>query len=169
LPTAPFTVVLFDEAHRRAALETVAAEHAEEAFDRACAAYRAEMDAEAGKRFDHDAFVDTVSCAALFAGEHRSLFAVGERAAERPSFEPFTTILLDHGHELITVWQTYAKTPFEAFYAACELHAEEAREQLGTEFDAKRFRSTAQCLGVFEGWLRDLSPDVFASEPGADR
>jgi hypothetical protein len=169
MPIRPFTVVLFDEAHRRAALETVEARDPDEAFELACAAHCRELAADGAARFDVVEFADCVTCAALFAGEHRSRFSVEERAAERPSFAPFTSVLLDNEHELITVWQTYAKTPFEAFYAACELHAEIAGEQLGDEFDAKRFRREAQCIGVFDGWLRDLSPEMSESEPGAGR
>jgi hypothetical protein len=164
-----YTVILFDEAHRRAAVETVDAQDADEAFELACAAHVIEMAADGGPRFDPAAFAVGVTCAAVFAGEHRSRFAAGERAAERPSFEPFTSIVLDNEHAVITVWHTYAKTPFEAFFAACELYADAAREQLGDGFDAKRFRGAAQCIGVFAGWLHDLSPELPASMPGTGR
>jgi hypothetical protein len=169
LPIEAYTVILFDEAHRRAAIETVEASDPDEAFELACAAYAIEMAADGGPRFDAAAFAARVTCAAVFVGEHRSRFAAGERAAEHPSFQPFTSIVLDNENAVITVWHTYAKTPFEAFFAACELYAEIAREQLGDGFDAKRFRRGAQCIGVFAGWLRDLSPELPASAPGADR
>src|SRR5689334_8519848 len=81
LSSAPYTVVLLDDAHQRAVLKTVGAPAADAAFSLACAAYRAEMGSDdAG--FDHAAFMENVECIAVFAGAHPSLFALHKRAEE---------------------------------------------------------------------------------------